>query len=223
MEEKKRWVEKPKKTIELPSATKVTVIACIAMLVISGLFVGLHMHEHSVSAATYKLQKASIEKLNKQVDALNSDKSKSEKDLGKYTHSAMNAGNAVAKAQSNYSSLNPDTQSNAFATNAASMDAYLSDKSFEKPWYGPVSSSTGSYTWTFLSTYSFAESSASVVWLCTPSAGSDVVLAYATATYDADSNAFKDISVVQTAYGKSQINQDEKASYDASISKAFGQ
>lgn len=223
MEEKKRWVEKPKRTMKLPSATKVTVIACIVMLAISGLFVGLHMHEHDVSAETYKSQKASIDELQKQVDELNSDKSASEKDLGKYAHSAMNAGNAVAKAQSNYASLNPDTQSSALATNAASMDAYFSDKSFETPWYGPVSSSTGSYTWTFLSTYSFADDSASVVWLCTPSAGSDVVLAYATATYDADSNTFKDVSVVQTAYGKSQINQDSKAAYGASVSQVIGQ
>ena len=223
MEEKKRWVEKPKRTMKLPSATKVTVIACTVMLAISGLFVGLHMYEHDVSTQMYRSQKASIDKLNKQIDELNSDKSASEKDSDKYAHSAMNAGNAVAKAQSNYANLNPETQSSALADNAATMDAYLSDKSFEKPWYGPVSSSTGSYVWTFLSTYSFAGDSVSAVWLCTPSSGSDVVLAYATAAYDADSNTFKDISVVQTAYGKSQISQDSKAAYDASVSKAIGQ
>ena len=111
-------------------------------------------------------------------------------------------GNAVAKYQTNYQSLDAATDEAGFMENVYALDACfgVDDKNSRVPWYNILSDYDITWTWEFQSTYEFTSLKVDVIWLCRDNATGDL-LAYATGVYDSSLNVFTDVTCVETSIG----------------------
>ncbi len=118
--------------------------------------------------------------------------------------SAAAAGQAVAAIQNDFKDIGVDDAQKR-DENVAKMDQYLGQDSVSKrgTWY-PATGDVDP-VWEFMSTYGFTGTDLDVVWLCHDAAHDDALCAYATATYDMETNRFSGLKVVTTGIGQDAI------------------
>lgn len=169
------------------------------------------IHSHNID--TYHMQKAKIEAYKAQIDDIAKNDSESKETSAKARNFATDAGIAVAKAQSDYAAINPSTQPDSFMKSYDEVKKYINPEGSKlTPWFGPVPSSV-QYKWTFLSTYSFSDDKAQVVWVCSQSGDTNNIYAYATGTYNVNDGTFSNVKPYLTNMGSSQIDSKAYSGY----------
>lgn len=140
------------------------------------------------------------------------DKSVAVEDATVILNSAKEAGIAVAAIQNQMvvdAALIGTADESVFVEEANSLSDYFSSSSASYAWY--VTNVLTDFTWEFNTTYSFTATEVPVLWTCygTIPESKDgepekrVLLAYATGTYQVESNQFTGIDVEITALGLS--------------------
>lgn len=189
-----------------PSAGMWRGIACGAMLAVTMAFVLPTTFGASSFEAQFDENAKQITQLEEQVKDLENQASPDAAFINKGLHSAADAGRKVAEYQTKYQNIDAAVTPDDVTANAEALSPYFADdaQSGRQPWFTP-SKSDAKVVWTFESTYSFQNDSIPVIWLCTIN-GSDELVAYATATYDAESGKFSNVAYQTTANAAKYID-----------------
>lgn len=163
----------------------------------------------------YNINTKMIEQLRIDIEEANQEDVFEKEDAIDVLSSAKDAGDAVAKLQNDYVTIPTSTDSSKIKEHANKLGEYFDESSQtgRQPWYkhdGAI--------WTFQSSYDFSGTTTNVLWLCKTNEGD--LLAYATATYDADINMFKNIAYKNTSMGNARIaatDESEEKYYDSII------
>lgn len=189
-----------------PSAGMWRGIACGAMLAVTMAFVLPTTFGASSFEAQLGENAKQITQLEEQVKDLENQASPDAASINKGLHSAADAGRKVAEYQTKYQNIDAAVTPDDVTANAEALSPYFADdaQSGRQPWFTP-SKGDAKGVWTFESTYSFQNDSIPVIWLCTID-GSDELVAYATATYDAESGKFSNVAYQTTANAAKYID-----------------
>lgn len=204
-----------------PSAGMWRGIACGAMLAVTMAFVLPTTFGASSFEAQFDENAKQITQLEEQVKDLENQASPDAASINKGLHSAADAGRKVAEYQTKYQNIDAAVTPDDVTANAEALSPYFADdaQSGRQPWFTP-SKGDAKVVWTFESTYSFQNDSIPVIWLCTID-GSDELVAYATATYDAESGKFSNVAYQTTAnaakYIDATVENENKTAIDELI------
>lgn len=156
--------------------------------------------------SSYAANEKKISTLTEQVSQLEKTDGTDAATMNKDMYSASEAGRAVADLQSKYQTINAETTPDLITQNSDSLSQYFTDdaQNARTPWF-TVSKGDGKAVWEFETTYSFKDKKVPVIWLCHLN-GTDNVLAYATATYDAKTNKFSDVQTHTTGVGSAYVD-----------------
>lgn len=154
----------------------------------------------------YADNQKSITQLQEQIKDLENQTSADASSINKGLYSASEAGRAVAELQTKYQSIDATVTPDDITANAKALSKYFNDKSQNgrQPWF-TVSKGDAKAVWEFESTYSFQNETIPVIWLCHID-GSNELVAYATANYDAESNTFSDVTYKTTRLGANYVD-----------------
>lgn len=180
-------------------------ITCGAMMaVMLGFLVPTTLGQSSFDSQ-YAANQKSITQLQEQIKGLENQTSADASSINKGLYSASEAGRAVAELQTKYQSIDATVTPDDITANAQALSKYFNDESQSgrQPWF-TVSKGDAKAVWEFESTYSFKNDKIPVIWLCHID-GSDELVAYATANYDAKSNTFSDVVYKTTRLGANYV------------------
>lgn len=124
-------------------------------------------------------------------------------------YSAASDGNTVADIQNTYKEAYSMTLADESADKQneiyKSLAEYFTDKKGQNAWL----KTSHDYTWQFKTTYSVTDSVIPCLFLCYENPDDvTTLMAYTTATYNAESGKFYDVSVSTTAYGNKVLASD---------------
>lgn len=181
-------------------------ITCGAMMAVMLGFLVPTMLGASSFDAQYAANQKSITQLQEQIKDLENQTSADASSINKGLYSASEAGRAVAELQTKYQSIDATVTPDDITANAKALSKYFNDKSQNgrQPWF-TVSKGDAKAVWEFESTYSFQNETIPVIWLCHID-GSNELVAYATANYDAESNTFSDVVYKTTRLGANYVD-----------------
>lgn len=181
-------------------------ITCGAMMVVMLGFLVPTMLGASSFDAQYADNQKSITQLQEQIKDLENQTSADASSINKGLYSASEAGRAVAELQTKYQSIDATVTPDDITANAKALSKYFNDESQNgrQPWF-TVSKGDAKAVWEFESTYSFQNKTIPVIWLCHID-GSNELVAYATANYDAESNTFSDVTYKTTRLGANYVD-----------------
>lgn len=181
-------------------------ITCGAMMAVMLGFLVPTMFGQSSFDSQYAANQKSITQLQEQIKGLENQTSADASSINKGLYSASEAGRAVAELQTKYQSIDATVTPDDITANAQALSKYFDDKSQSgrQPWF-TVSKGDAKAVWEFESTYSFKNDKIPVIWLCHID-GSDELVAYATANYDAKSNTFSDVVYKTTRLGANYVD-----------------
>lgn len=181
-------------------------ITCGAMMAVMLGFLVPTMLGASSFDAQYADNQKSITQLQEQIKDLENQTSADASSINKGLYSASEAGRAVAALQTKYQSIDATVTPDDITANAQALSKYFDDKSQSgrQPWF-TVSKGDAKAVWEFESTYSFQNETIPVIWLCHID-GSNELVAYATANYDAESNTFSDVTYKTTRLGANYVD-----------------
>lgn len=189
-------------------------ITCGAMMAVMLGFLVPTMLGGSSFDSQYADNQKSITQLQEQIKDLENQTSADASSINKGLYSASEAGRAVAELQTKYQSIDATVTPDDITANAQALSEYFDDdsQSGRQPWF-TVSKGDAKAVWEFESTYSFQNETIPVIWLCHID-GSDELVAYATANYNAESNTFSDVVYETTSLGANYVDatvSDENA------------
>lgn len=181
-------------------------ITCGAMMAVMLGFSVPTMLGQSSFDSQYAANQKSITQLQEQIKGLENQTSADASSINKGLYSASEAGRAVAELQTKYQSIDATVTPDDITANAQALSKYFNDESQSgrQPWF-TVSKGDAKAVWEFESTYSFQNETIPVIWLCHID-GSDELVAYATANYDAKSNTFSDVVYKTTRLGANYVD-----------------
>lgn len=181
-------------------------ITCGAMMAVMLGFLVPTVLGASSFDAQYADNQKSITQLQEQIKDLENQTSADASSINKGLYSASEAGRAVAELQTKYQSIDATVTPDDITANAQALSKYFNDKSQNgrQPWF-TVSKGDAKAVWEFESTYSFQNEMIPVIWLCHID-GSNELVAYATANYDAKSNTFSDVTYKTTRLGANYVD-----------------
>lgn len=181
-------------------------ITCGAMMAVMLGFLVPTMLGQSSFDSQYAANQKSITQLQEQIKGLENQTSADASSINKGLYSASEAGRAVAELQTKYQSIDATVTPDDITANAQALSKYFDDKSQSgrQPWF-TVSKGDAKAVWEFESTYSFKNDKIPVIWLCHID-GSDELVAYATANYNAESNTFSDVVYKTTRLGANYVD-----------------
>lgn len=181
-------------------------ITCGAMMAVMLGFLVPTMLGASSFDAQYADNQKSITQLQEQIKGLENQTSADASSINKGLYSASEAGRAVAELQTKYQSIDATVTPDDITANAQALSKYFDDKSQSgrQPWF-TVSKGDAKAVWEFESTYSFQNETIPVIWLCHID-GSNELVAYATANYNAESNTFSDVIYKTTRLGANYVD-----------------
>lgn len=181
-------------------------ITCGAMMAVMLGFLVPTMLGASSFDAQYADNQKSITQLQEQIKDLENQTSADASSINKGLYSASEAGRAVAELQTKYQSIDATVTPDDITANAKALSKYFNDKSQNgrQPWF-TVSKGDAKAVWEFESTYSFQNETIPVIWLCHID-GSNELVAYATANYNAESNTFSDVTYKTTRLGANYVD-----------------
>lgn len=181
-------------------------IACGAMMAVMLGFSVPTMLGQSSFDSQYADNQKSITQLQEQIKGLKNQTSADASNINEGMYSASEAGRAVAELQTKYQSIDATVTPDDITANAKALSKYFDDKSQSgrQPWF-TVSKGDAKAVWEFESTYSFQNDKIPVIWLCHID-GSNELVAYATANYDAKSDKFSDVVYKTTGLGASHVD-----------------
>lgn len=181
-------------------------ITCGAMMAVMLGFLVPTMLGASSFDSQYADNQKSITQLQEQIKDLENQTSADASSINKGLHSASEAGRAVAELQTKYQSIDATVTPDNITANAKALSKYFNDKSQNgrQPWF-TVSKGDAKAVWEFESTYSFQNETIPVIWLCHID-GSNELVAYATANYNAESNTFSDVAYKTTRLGANYVD-----------------
>lgn len=181
-------------------------ITCGAMMAVMLGFLVPTMLGASSFDSQYADNQKSITQLQEQIKDLENQTSADASSIDKGLYSASEAGRAVAELQTKYQSIDATVTPDDITANAKALSKYFNDKSQNgrQPWF-TVSKGDAKAVWEFESTYSFQNETIPVIWLCHID-GSNELVAYATANYDAESNTFSDVTYKTTRLGANCVD-----------------
>ena len=188
--------------IEIPMIARVIMI----VLVVAGfacLAAGDWISSDLESQAATTEQAAAVsEKSSASVQASTSDADLSDDDMSDIVDAAKTAGQQLADYQNAYYAVD-SSDSNAIQVIAEKADALLGDddKAARSPWF-----MVGDARWTFYGPYDASTDGLSMLWLCRNDEG---IAAYATGTYDAQTQKIVNLSCEVTSLGSSYQYTDE--------------
>lgn len=181
-------------------------ITCGAMMAVMLGFLVPTMLGASSFDSQYADNQKSITQLQEQIKELENQTSADASSINKGLYSASEAGRAVAELQTKYQSIDATVTPDDITANAQALSKYFDDKSQSgrQPWF-TVSKGDAKAVWEFESTYSFQNETIPVIWLCHID-GSNELVAYATANYNAESNTFSDVTYKTTRLGANYVD-----------------
>lgn len=181
-------------------------ITCGAMMAVMLGFLVPTVFGQSSFDSQYAANQKSITQLQEQIKGLENQTSADASSINKGLYSASEAGRAVAELQTKYQSIDATVTPDDITANAQALSKYFDDKSQSgrQPWF-TVSKGDAKAVWEFESTYSFQNETIPVIWLCHID-GSDELVAYATANYDAKSDKFSDVVYKTTRLGANYVD-----------------
>lgn len=181
-------------------------ITCGAMMAVMLGFLVPTMLGASSFDAQYADNQKSITQLQEQIKELENQTSADASSINKGLYSASEAGRAVAELQTKYQSIDATVTPDDITANAKALSKYFDDESQNgrQPWF-TVSKGDAKAVWEFESTYSFQNDTIPVIWLCHID-GSNELVAYATANYNAESNTFSDVTYKTTRLGANYVD-----------------
>lgn len=181
-------------------------ITCGAMMAVMLGFLVPTMLGASSFDSQYADNQKSITQLQEQIKDLENQTSADASSINKSLYSASEAGRAVAELQTKYQSIDATVTPDDITANAKALSKYFDDKSQNgrQPWF-TVSKGDAKAVWEFESTYSFQNETIPVIWLCHID-GSNELVAYATANYNAESNTFSDVTYKTTRLGANYVD-----------------
>lgn len=181
-------------------------ITCGAMMAVMLGFLVPTMLGQSSFDSQYAANQKSITQLQEQIKGLENQTSADASSINKGLYSASEAGRAVAELQTKYQSIDATVTPDDITANAQALSKYFNDESQSgrQPWF-TVSKGDAKAVWEFESTYSFQNDKIPVIWLCHID-GSDELVAYATANYDAKFNTFSDVVYKTTRLGANYVD-----------------
>lgn len=181
-------------------------ITCGAMMAVMLGFLVPTMLGASSFDSQYADNQKSITQLQEQIKELENQTSADASSINKGLYSASEAGRAVAELQTKYQSIDAAVTPDDITANAKALSKYFNDKSQNgrQPWF-TVSKGDAKAVWEFESTYSFQNETIPVIWLCHID-GSNELVAYATANYNAESNTFSDVTYKTTRLGANYVD-----------------
>lgn len=181
-------------------------ITCGAMMAVMLGFLVPTMLGQSSFDSQYAANQKSITQLQEQIKGLENQTSADASSINKGLYSASEAGRAVAELQTKYQSIDATVTPDDITANAQALSKYFNDESQNgrQPWF-TVSKGDAKAVWEFESTYSFQNDKIPVIWLCHID-GSDELVAYATANYNAESNTFSDVTYKTTRLGANYVD-----------------
>lgn len=181
-------------------------ITCGAMMAVMLGFLVPTMLGASSFDSQYADNQKSITQLQEQIKDLENQTSADASSINKGLYSASEAGRAVAELQTKYQSIDAAVTPDDITANAKALSKYFDDKSQNgrQPWF-TVSKGDAKAVWEFESTYSFQNETIPVIWLCHID-GSNELVAYATANYNAESNTFSDVTYKTTRLGANYVD-----------------
>lgn len=179
------------------------VAGIILLVIICGVIIASFVSYGKEQNARISENENTIKELTSQLNGLSNDSTETVEDVQLKLTSAADAGTKVASLQNLYL----DADEAECTELAKNMDIYLASDSANArvAWYA-YDISDVSYTWSFESTYTFDSDSIPVVWTCRTD--DNVLLAYATAVYDAKSERFGTLEYHMTTKGASLIPAD---------------
>ena len=181
-------------------------ITCGAMMAVMLGFLVPTVFGQSSFDSQYAANQKSITQLQEQIKGLENQTSADASSINKGLYSASEAGRAVAELQTKYQSIDATVTPDDITANAQALSKYFNDESQSgrQPWF-TVSKGDAKAVWEFESTYSFKNETIPVIWLCHID-GSDELVAYATANYNAESNTFSDVVYETTRLGANYVD-----------------
>lgn len=181
-------------------------ITCGAMMAVMLGFLVPTMLGASSFDSQYADNQKSITQLQEQIKDLENQTSADASSINKGLYSASEAGRAVAELQTKYQLIDATVTPDDITANANALSKYFDDESQNgrQPWF-TVSKGDAKAVWEFESTYSFQNETIPVIWLCHID-GSDELVAYATANYNAESNTFSDVAYETTRLGANYVD-----------------
>lgn len=195
---------------DLSLPTIISVVLCVIFLGLTVFFVMGQTNGKAEFEQAYAENEATLLELQEQLDGIaevTAEEVVQQVDL----HSALEAGEAVAKLQEEYQVIPVSMDSiDKLETVASSLDVYLADDSNEArtPWYSPSTLGVSvEFDWRFETTYSFSGSKIPVLWTCWDADGN--LCAYCTAVYESSTGLFSNVEFVVTSIGSTYVNSDE--------------
>ena len=181
-------------------------ITCGAMMAVMLGFLVPTMLGASSFDSQYADNQKSIAQLQEQIKDLENQTSADASSINKGLYSASEAGRAVAELQTKYQSIDATVTPDDITANAKALSKYFNDESQNgrQPWF-TVSKGDAKAVWEFESIYSFQNETIPVIWLCHID-GSNELVAYATANYNAESNTFSDVTYKTTRLGANYVD-----------------
>lgn len=181
-------------------------ITCGAMMAVMLGFLVPTMLGASSFDSQYADNQKSITQLQEQIKELENQTSADASSINKGLYSASEAGRAVAELQTKYQSIDATVTPDDITANAKALSKYFNDESQNgrQPWF-TVSKGDAKAVWEFESIYSFRNETIPVIWLCHID-GSNELVAYATANYNAESNTFSDVIYKTTRLGANYVD-----------------
>ena len=195
-------------------STGVVGVVCAVLLGFAGFSVYGMFAAKDASAIEQADNDAKISELQDQVKKLESNAQDADADVSTKQHFATESGQLVAEAQTKLISSDATSSGTLDDTSSLVSDAatkFANPDDAAKVWFGPVSASANMYAWSFSTTYSFAQSTQDVLWVCHLGSSTDA-LAIATATYDVDTDTFSDVDVTICAAGRDALAQSARVS-----------
>lgn len=189
---------------------KKNVIIVFAIIVIATIVCGciLFFENRAVSEANAKSKEnaETIEELKKQLSDVTTENEETVEEIQVKLNSASTAGNRMAELQNERREV--EVGSNGWEEKSSAITdeikQYTDESNGIGPWYGRTNAVK--CHWQFESTYSFSGNEIPAVWTCRND-GNGELLAYAMATYHADTGKFTDLDYHQTSVGATYLYQ----------------
>lgn len=193
------------KKISLLNRFGVGIILIIALIV--GITTSLKMGDINTKISQ---NEAKIVAIRDEMKKANEVKQPSVDEVKKIYASAEELGSLVASKQNEYKDVHSnqeDYENKIMSISDAIGKTFKEDtknQTGRTPWFKP-NDDTVSYSWSFLSNYSFDGTSLPVIWVCRDGKS---ILAYATATYDGEKNLFDNFQKTYTGVGSAYFKSE---------------
>lgn len=180
------------------------------IVLVSLVLIGVSIFSSQSYADKYAENEKTISSLESDLNNLKHNyKEASPDEIRTQLYSAASDGNAVADIQNSYKEAYGITVADDSANKQneiyKSLGEYFTDENGQNAWL----KTNHDYTWQFKTTYSVTDSIIPCLFLCYENPDDvTTLMAYTTATYNAESGKFYDVSVNITAYGNKVLSSD---------------